>query len=327
MKKRYIFTLLLAAICMTGGAEGRKDSRSIDFLGIPLEGPADSVASHLERQGFAAWGTSDDGLHFRGNYYGIRAKLFVGTDPQTGMVNSASVTLGPYSAKSNLERNLNYFLLRLQRDYGSFTLRNGAYYNIDANGIIKLSDAVSDTGTQEVKVFYYSTSTFYKDALSRGLKGHVMEVVTDNPVAEDPIEHYDREGRLVNKELTDRQYDDCGYLRRALMSEKDGGQSTLDYTYDTDDRLVKRTLTNEAAGIRYVNEYTYDDDENIVSQSQKVFDKSGQCVMTINLQNDFQEFDDNGNWTRNTLKLLYWDKDSGTQQNTAEQRRTISYWE
>jgi len=332
-KMKYMRTILVlmvafAAWSTVSGAE-RKDARCIEFLGMPLEGPADSVAARLKQMGFAEWGSSADGegLHFRGNYYGIRSKLFVGVDATSGLVSSASVTIGPYNTKENLERNQKYFMQRLQKDYGPFSLRNGAYYNIDTYGIVKVSQDDSETGTYEIKVFYYPTTSYYKDALSRGLKGHVMEVVTDNPVAEEPIGQYDREGKLVSTDIVDRKYDEWGYLRSAVMTEKNGGQSRIEYVYDTEGLLVKRMLRNEDAGVRYVNEYTYDEDENIVNESQKVFDKNDKCVMSINLQNEFQEYDDNGNWTRNALKLTYWDKDTGTQQRTAIQRRLISYWE
>lgn len=329
MKRTTIITLLLLATWAGLQAAGRKDARCIDFMGLPLEGPADSLALRLKQMGFAEWGAATDGegLHFRGNYYGIRGKLFVGVDGRSGMVSSASVTLGPYNTKANLERNLNYFLLRLQKEYGQFNLRNGAYYNIDTYGIVKVSQDEGETGAQEIKVFYYPTTSYYKDALSRGLKGKVMEVVTDNPVAEEPIEQFDREGRLQSTDIVQRKYDEYGYLHSAVMAEKDGGQSTIAYVYDTEGLLVKRTLTNDGVGVRYVNEYTYDEDENVVSQSQKVFDRQGKCVISISLQNEFQEYDDNGNWTRNSLRLTYWDEDTGSQQRTAIQRRLISYWE
>ena len=328
-EKAFLAFWLLLSVAVVVHAERRQDSRCISMMGLPLEGSADSLTVRLKKLGFTEWGVAEngDGLHFRGNYYGIRGKLFVAVDGESGLVSSASVTAGPYSSVGTKDKNLKYFLRRLQQDYGEFTLRGGAYFSVNDNGVIKLSDAETDNGAWEVKVFYYPTSAYYKDALSRGLKGRVMEVVTDNPVAEEPVEQFDRYGQQVNRDLIFREYDEYGYLRRAYMPEKDGEKSELTYTYDINDRLVKRTLTNTGAGIRYVNEYTYDDDENVVRQSQKVFDRSGQCVMSINLQNDYQEFDDNGNWTRNSLKLTYWDKESGTQQNTAVQKRTISYWD
>ena len=327
--ERLVMMLLLLAIGAALFAAGQRDPRCIEFMGLPLEGPADSIASRLKQMGFAEWGADADGegLHFRGNYYGIRGKLYVGVDAGSGLVSSASVTLGPYNTKANMERNLNYFLLRLQKEYGQFSLRNGAYYSIDTYGIVKISEDEGETGGREIKVFYYPTTSYYKDALSRGLKGKVMEVVTDNPVAEEPIEQFDREGKLQSTDIGNRKYDEYGYLRSAVMAEKDGGQSRIEFVYDTEGLLVKRTLTNDGVGVRYVNEYTYDEDENVVSQSQKVFDREGKCVMSISLQNEFQEYDDNGNWTRNSLKLTYWDKDTGSQQRTAIQRRLISYWE
>jgi hypothetical protein len=110
------------------------------------------------------------------------------------------------------------------------------------------------------------------------------------------------------------------------MKEKEGF-STVEYTYDDSYRLTKRTLTNEEAGISYVNSYTYNDQDEVLSQHQKVFDKNGECIMTINMTNNYITRDDNGNWTSNSLTLTYWEKGSATQNTTVLQRRTLSYWE
>ena len=39
-----------------------------------------------------------------------------------------------------------------------------------------------------------------------GLKGQVQEVITENPVAENDINHFDITGKLVADELIDRKY-------------------------------------------------------------------------------------------------------------------------
>jgi hypothetical protein len=274
------------------------------------------------------WGESDDGedLYFRGKYYGIRAKLMVSLQPLTDLVASAYVTIGPYSSKGLLARNLSYFKLKVEQDYGPLTERNGAWYYIDDYGSIKLSVVEGDDGSRDIRVFYSTTAPFYKDALSRGLRGSVQEIVTDNPLAEDPVERFLENGQTDNPDLVGRIYNRYGYLLRARMKEKDGF-STITYSYDDSYRLVKRTLTNEEAGISYVNDYTYNDQDEVLTQNQKVFDKTGECIMTINMRNNYITRDDNGNWTSNSLSLTYWEKGTKTQNTTVLQRRTLSYWE
>ena len=159
-----------------------------------------------------------------------------------------------------------------------------------------------------------------------GLRGDIQEVVTENAVAEDQFMHFHGNGQIENLDLIDRVYDRYGYLLRARMKEKEG-YSTIEYAYDDSYRLVKRTLTNEEAGISYVNSYTYNDQDEVLTQHQKVFDKKGDCIMTINMSNNYITRDDNGNWTSNSLSLTYWEKGSATQNTTVLQRRTLTYWE
>ena len=159
-----------------------------------------------------------------------------------------------------------------------------------------------------------------------GLHGPVQEVVTENAVSEDQFLRFFQDGRLENPDLVNREYDRYGYLRRAQMTEKEG-YSDVEYAYDSRYRLVRRTLTNKTANIRYVNEYTYDDQGEIMSQNQKVYDKTGACVMTINMHNSYMTRDDYGNWTSNQLTLSYWEEGSQSQQTTALQKRVLDYWE
>ena len=105
---------------------------------------------------------------------------------------------------------------------------------------------------------YLNSSPYYKDVSNMGLKGFVQEVITENPVTENDMEHFDETGRLANDELIDREYDSRGYLIRAAMLEKNGGKSRLTYEYDSDGCLVKRTLINASTGLRSVNEYRYE---------------------------------------------------------------------
>ena len=136
---------------------------------------------------------------------------------------------------------------------------------------------------------------------------------------------FSQDGQLEQPDLTKRQYDRYGYLRSAEMTEEEG-HSDVSYEYDSHYRLVRRTLTNEAAGIRYIHEYTYNERDEIASQNQKVF-KGDECVLTLNMHNNYLTRDDQGNWTANSLSLSYWEKGSQSQQTTVLQKRTIAYWE
>ena len=132
---------------------------------------------------------------------------------------------------------------------------------------------------------------------------------------------------LASDDIVDRIYNKAGYLVKAAMIEKSGDKSQLSYEYDADGCLVKRTLVNTASGIRSVNEYQYNSRNEISSQSQKVFDKNNECVLSINMKNTITERDDNDNWTRNTLSLTYWEKGQRAQMAKVEQTRVISYWD
>ena len=135
-----------------------------------------------------------------------------------------------------------------------------------------------------------------------------------------------QDGMLETPDLVKREYDRYGYLVRARMTEKQG-HSDVEYTYDSRYRLIRRTLTNSVANIRYINEYTYNDQGEILSQNQKVYDKTGACVMTINMRNSYLTRDDYGNWTSNSMTLSYWEEGSQSQQTTVLQKRVIEYWE
>lgn len=160
-----------------------------------------------------------------------------------------------------------------------------------------------------------------------GLKGQVQEVITENPVAENDINHFDPTGKLVADDLIDREYNKAGYLVSASMLEKDGGKSHLTYEYDSDNCLVKRVLINPSTGIRSVNEYRYNTSFEITQQTQKVFDNNNECVLSITMKNDLSERDDNDNWTANTMQLTYWEKGARTQIVQVKQTRVISYWD
>ena len=325
---RLILLQLMLSFATVLCAQPQTDPHCLRFMGIPLEGNIDSLRVRLTETGFTAWGQSDDGedFYFRGNFYGIRSKLLVSISAKTRLVESAYVTVGPYGTKSLFEKNYQYFLYKLQQDYGEFTKRDDAWYYMDDFGSIKMSDQTNEKGSREIRVFYYPSSAFYKDAIVMGLNGPVQEIVTENAVAEDQFLRFLQDGRLENPDLVNREYDRYGYLRRARMTEKQG-YSDVEYVYDSRYRLVRRSLINSVAEIRYINEYTYNDKNEIQSENQKVYDKTGACVMTINMHNSYLTRDDYGNWTSNQLTLSYWEEGSQSQQSTVLQKRVIAYWE
>ena len=325
---RKILSSLMLFVALAASAQQSADPRSIAVMGIPMEGPLDSVRLSLKDREFTEWGMSDDGedYYFRGSFYGFRAKLMVSVAPETKFVTSAYVTIGPYSTQKMLDKNLQYIFYKLQKDHGTFTQRDGNAFYIDDFGSIKLTVVDNENGSRDIRVLYLSTAPYYKDAISMGLRGDIQEVVTDNAIAEDQFLHFHGNGQIEDLDLTDREYNRYGYLLRARMKENEGF-STIEYSYDDSYHLVRRTLTNESAGIRYVNDYTYNEQGEVLTQNQKVFDKTGDCVMTINMRNNYITRDDNGNWTSNSLSLTYWEKGSKTQSSTVLQRRTLSYWE
>ncbi len=326
--KRLSFIIILQISVLLVCAQPKGDPRSISLMGIPIEGPIDSLRQSLTDAQFAEWGQSEDGedFYYRGNFYGFRSKLMVSVAPESKMVTSAYVTIGPYSTQKMLDKNLQYFLYKLQKEHGTFSQRDDSWFYIDDFGSIKLSIVDNENGSRDIRALYLPSVPYYKDALSMGLRGDIQEVVTENAVAEDQFMHFHGNGQIENLDLIDRVYNRYGYLLRARMKEKEGF-STVEYIYDDSYRLVKRTLTNEEAGISYVNDYTYNDQDEVLTQHQKVFDKKGDCLMTINMSNNYITRDDNGNWTSNSLTLTYWEKGSATQNTTVLQRRTLSYWE
>ena len=160
-----------------------------------------------------------------------------------------------------------------------------------------------------------------------GLKGSVQEVITENPVAENGIEHFDPQGKSTGTDLIDRVYSPTGYLLSAAMLEPTGAKSLITFEYDENSRLIKRTLINTKENIRSVNEYLYNDDDEIKQQTQKVFDAKNECIMSITMKNNYTSHDDEGNWIKNDLKLMYWEKNRQPQNINVTQTRTISYWE
>ena len=331
----YLFTFLpLSAQFVTGIEQqykGLGDSRCMDIMGVPLEGPDSVFIPAFESIGFERVVSEDDepgDYYFRGNYYGIRANLVVSVDEKTKLLSTALVTSGPYRTFALYDRNNRYFLLKLQRQYGNFEAKgDGSLHTMTDLGYIKISNTLHENKSRTIKVFYMNTTPYYKDACNMGLKGAVQEVITENPVAENAIEHFDPQGKNAGTDLIDRQYSATGYLTSAAMLEPSGEKSLITYEYDDEDRLVKRTLVNTAEGIRSVNEYSYNSDDEIKQQTQKVFNKNNECIVSITMKNNYTAHDDEGNWTTNELKLMYWEKNRQAQNMTVTQTRIISYWE
>ena len=311
--------------------KGHQDSRCIDIMGVPLEGPDSVFVPAIESIGFERVISEDDEpntYYFRGDYYGIKANLVIEADEKTKLLSTALVTCGPYRTFALFDRNNRYFLLKLQRQYGNFEAKgDGSLHTMTNVGYIKISNTLHDDKSRTIKVFYLNTTPYYKDAVNMGLKGAVQEVITENPVAENGIEHFDPQGKSTGTDLIDRVYSPTGYLLSAAMLEPTGAKSLIDFEYDESNRLIKRTLINTKENIRSVNEYTYNDDDEIKQQTQKVFDAKNECIMSITMKNNYTSHDDEGNWIKNDLKLMYWEKNRQPQNMNVTQTRTISYWE
>ena len=339
-----LLTILLTTVVIAGqlaraqfvtGIEhqysGPTDPRCLDIMGVPLEGPDSVFLPALEQVGMQRVVSDDDEpgeYYFQGDYYGIKASLNVSTNPETHLLTTATVTSGPYRTYALFDRNNRYFLLKLQRQYGNFDAKgDGALHTMTNLGYIRISNTLHDDKSRTIKVVYLNTTPYYKDAANMGLRGSVQEVITENPVAENAIEHFSPQGMTTGTDLIDRHYSPTGYLTSAAMLEPSGQKSLLSYEYDKLGRLTRRTLTNEAEGIRSVNEYTYNSDDEIKQQTQKVFDKTNECIVSITMKNNYTDHDSEGNWTRNELKLMYWEKNRQPQNMSVVQTRAISYWE
>jgi hypothetical protein len=217
---------------------------------------------------------------------------------------------------------------KLQREWGNFTAKgDGSLYMLNDYGYIQQSQQYRAEGTKYIRYFYLNSSPYYKDAANMGLKGQVQEVITQNPVMEEEILHFDTTGRLEASDMVDRKYNKQGYLVSASMQEQNGGKSLLTFEYDSDNCLVKRTLVNPATGIRSVTDYRYNIDFEIIQQSYKAFNRENECVISYTMKNDLSERDDTGNWTVNKAQFTYWEKDQRTQIVAVNQTRVISYWE
>lgn len=311
--------------------QGLHDPRCMDIMGVPLEGPDSIFIPALDNIGFKRVISEDDEpntYYFNGDYYGIKANLVIETDDKTKLLSTALVTSGPYRTFALFDRNNRYFLLKLQRQYGNFDAKgDGSLHTMTNLGYIKISNTLHEDKSRTIRVFYLNTTPYYKDVFNMGMKGAVQEVITENPVAENGIEHFNPQGKSTGTDIIDRVYSPTGYLLSAAMLEPSGTKSQLTYEYDEENRLIKRTLVNTKENIRSVNEYSYNSDDEIKQQTQKVFDGNNECIVSITMKNNYTAHDDEGNWTTNELKLMYWEKDHQPQNINVTQTRTISYWE
>ena len=323
--------MLLVSVGLFAQEKEDTDAKCISMMKIPLEGPDSVFIPALVEGGFVEQHPADkepDTYYFSGDFYGIKANLEVCVDAKTKLLSDVTVTCGPYRTHELFDRNRKYLLGKLQREWGNFTAKgDGSLYMLNDYGYIQQSQQYRAEGTKYIRYFYLNSSPYYKDAANMGLKGQVQEVITQNPVMEEEILHFDTTGRLAAEDMVDRKYNKQGYLVSASMQEQDGGKSLLTFEYDSDNCLVKRTLVNPATGIRSVTDYRYNTDFEIIQQSYKAFNKENECVISYTMKNDLSERDDTGNWTVNKAQFTYWEKDQRTQIVAVNQTRVISYWE
>lgn len=339
--KRFL-TIIFSILCVLGVFaqyttsddiiyKGTLDERCIDLMGVPLEGPDSVFIPALKSIGMEQYSPEDSDpgdYYFRGEFYGIKTNFVVSTDEKSGLLSTVLVTSGPYRTFALYDRNYRYFLLKLQRHFGNFDAKgDGSLHLMMDKGYVKISNILHEDKSRTINVFYLNTTPYYKDAMSLGLKGNVQEIITENPVFEGQMEHFDQNGKNSITDIIDREYNATGYLVKAAMLEPSGQKSELKYEYDEEGNLRRRTLRNVSEQVRSVNEYTYNDDGEIKTQSQKVFDKNNECVLSINMKNNYTDHDDEGNWTRNEVKLMYWEKGRQARNMNVVQTRTISYWE
>jgi hypothetical protein len=328
---RLLFVAFSFIISAGAWSQTLADAKCISIMGVPLEGPDSVFLPALEDAGFTQVQPEEpepDTFYFEGDFYGIKSSMMVTVNEKTKLLSDAVVTCGPYRTRDLYDRNQKYLIGRLQREWGNFSAKgDGSLYMLNSYGYIRQSTGLDEEGRHAIRYYYLNTSPYYKDAANMGLKGMVQEVITENPVTENDIEHFSETGLLDNNDLIDREYDSRGYLISAAMREQNGGKSRLTYEYDSDGCLVKRTLVNATSGIRSINEYRYNTSYEIIQQSMKAFNKQNECIVSISMKNEPQERDDNDNWTVNKMQLTYWEKGQKTTIQTVEQRRTISYWD
>ena len=192
--------------------KGDLDERCIDMMGVPLEGPDSVFVPAFKSIGLEQF-TPDDpdpgDYYFRGEFYGIKANFVVSTDEKTGLLSTVLVTSGPYRTFALYDRNYRYFLLKLQRHFGNFDAKgDGSLHLMMDKGYAKISNILHEDKSRTINVFYLNTTPFYKDGMSQGLKGSVQEIITENPVFESQMEHFDPNGKNSTTDIIDREYNE-----------------------------------------------------------------------------------------------------------------------
>ena len=312
-------------------AQAIYDPKCITMMDAPLEGTDSAFIPALKSVGFVPVENDDEEegtYHFKGDFYGIKdARLEVTVNDKTKLLSEATVTCGPYRTRELYERNQKYLLGKLQREWGNFKAKgDGSLYILTDYGYIRQSVTLHENGAHSISYYYLNMSPYYKDASNMGLKGFVQEVITENPVAENPIEHFDEMGRLESAELTNRQYNQVGYLISAMLTEG-GEKKQIAYEYNDDGNLRRTIQTNTVSGLKLVTDYKWNDDGEMNQQSQKAFDKANECIMSVTMKYDIEERDDNDNWTKTNLHITNWLKGQRAQTIEVVQTRTISYWD
>ena len=329
MKKIGLLVFMLLAAMMVW-SQAIYDPKCITLMDAPLEGTDSAFVPALKAIGFqlVEGENDDDTYHFKGDYYGIKdARLEVSVNDKTKMLSEATVTCGPYRTRELYERNQKYLLGKLQREWGNFKAKgDGSLYVLTDYGYIRQSITLHENGAHSISYYYLNMSPYFKDVSNMGLKGFVQEVITENPVAENPIEHFDEMGKLESQELTDRHYNQVGYLISATLTEG-GEQKQITYDYNDDGNLKRTIQTNMVSGLKLVTDYKWDDDGEMTQQSQKAFDKDNECIMSVTMKYNIEERDDNDTWTKNTLHITNWLKGQRAQTMEVVQTRTISYWD
>ena len=280
-----LYVVLLMAVC--AWSQTFTDVKCLSLMDVPLEGPDTVFIPAFESVGFTRITPAEqdpDTYYFAGDFYGIKSNMSVTVDEETRLLSEVLVTCGPYHTRGMYDKNQKYLILKLQREWGNFKAKgDGSLYLLNDYGYIQQSQIMHENGSNSIRYYYLNSAPYYKDVANLGMKGLVQEVITENPVAENNIEHFDQQGKLEGNDLIDRVYNKAGYLVSAAMLEKTGEKSLLTYEYDHENNLKRRTLVNTASGIRSVNEYKYNGDNEISQQSQKVFNKENECVLSITM--------------------------------------------
>ena len=268
--------------------KGDLDERCIDLMGVPLEGPESVFVPALKSIGLEQFTPEDPDP---GDYY-FRGEFY---GIKSNFVVSTDEKTGLLSTVLVTSGPYRTFAL-YDRNYRYFLLKLQRHFgNFDAKGDGSLH-LMMDKG-------YVKISNILHEDKSRTINVFYLNTT---PYYKDAMSQG---------------------LVKAAMLEPSGKKSELKYEYDEEGNLRRRTLINITEQVRSVNEYTYNDDGEIKTQSQKVFDKTNECILSINMKNDYTDHDDEGNWTKNEVKLMYWEKGRQARNMNVVQTRTISYWE